>query len=112
MRCVAGDTVALPRGWTGRYDVASAVKAVSVVVGKETTSAAAPAPLCVARRRQTTTDRRRQLEVQPRHRVVACRLSAGTSTASRRTSKNVMFMCVRRIYTLLSSRTTSRLVSM
>ena len=44
VRCVAGDTVALPRGWTGRYDVASAVKAVSVVVGQETTSAAAPAP--------------------------------------------------------------------
>ena len=30
VRCVAGDTVALPRGWTGRYDVASAVKAVTV----------------------------------------------------------------------------------
>ena len=42
VRCVAGDTIALPRGWTGRFDVASAVKAVSVIVGKET-SAAAPA---------------------------------------------------------------------
>ena len=30
VRGVAGDTVAVPRGWTGRYDVASAVKAVTV----------------------------------------------------------------------------------
>ena len=38
-RCVAGDTVVLPKGWSGSFDIVDALKVVSVAVGDQ---AAAP----------------------------------------------------------------------
>ena len=41
-RCVAGDTVVLPKGWSGSFDIVDALKVVSVAVGDQ--AAAPPAP--------------------------------------------------------------------
>ena len=38
VRIISGDTVVLPEGWSGRWDVIEAVKAVRVVVGSPSTS--------------------------------------------------------------------------
>ena len=41
-RCVAGDNVVLPKGWSGSFDIVDALKVVSVAVGDQ--AAAPPAP--------------------------------------------------------------------
>eukprot|EP00629_Pelagomonadales_sp_RCC1024_P000484 CAMPEP_0119269244 /NCGR_PEP_ID=MMETSP1329-20130426/6729_1 /TAXON_ID=114041 /ORGANISM="Genus nov. species nov., Strain RCC1024" /LENGTH=535 /DNA_ID=CAMNT_0007269241 /DNA_START=229 /DNA_END=1836 /DNA_ORIENTATION=- len=42
-RVVAGDTVVLPKGWSGRWDVLETIKKVWVVVGDGSSGSAAPA---------------------------------------------------------------------